>query len=135
VSAGDSGDSCKGFCERAGLFAWLAIPCWPSPCRGSPLDQNLFLEAADLYRRARRAGVHRPLGGRLSDCSLRYPQRVSWLIHQDRDLLRPGANFVVGAAVPGRRADLDEFADVGRGEFARMSNPVLLGHLERACPR
>jgi len=54
VSAGDSGDPARFRDEQAFRVArdsLLAIPCVESP-----LDQNLFLEAADLYRRARRAG-------------------------------------------------------------------------------
>jgi len=45
------------------------------PCVESPLDQDVFLEATDLYRRARRAGLTVRFRRRLPDCSLRHPQR------------------------------------------------------------
>jgi hypothetical protein len=54
------------------------------PCVESPLDQNLFLEAADLYRRARRAGftVRSGVDCLIAACAIRNDLVV---IHQDRD--------------------------------------------------
>jgi len=54
------------------------------PCVESPLDQNLFLEAADLYRRARRAGftVRSGIDCLIAACAIRNDLVV---IHQDRD--------------------------------------------------
>ena len=54
------------------------------PCVESPLDQNLFLEAADLYRRARRAGltVRSGVDCLIAACAVRNDLVV---IHQDRD--------------------------------------------------
>ena len=54
------------------------------PCVESPLDQNLFLEAADLYRRAHRAGftVRSGIDCLIAACAIRNDLVV---IHQDRD--------------------------------------------------
>jgi len=54
------------------------------PCVESPLDQSVFLEAADLYRRARRAGftVRSGVDCLIAICAIRNDLLV---IHQDRD--------------------------------------------------
>jgi len=64
---------------RVARDSLLAIPCVESP-----LDQNLFLEAADLYRRARRAGftVRSGIDCLIAACAIRNDLVV---IHQDRD--------------------------------------------------
>ena len=64
---------------RVARDSLLAIPCVESP-----LDQNLFLEAADLYRRARRSGftVRSGVDCLIAACAIRNDLVV---IHQDRD--------------------------------------------------
>jgi hypothetical protein len=54
------------------------------PCVESPLDQNVFLDATDLYRRARRAGltVRSGVDCLIAACAIRNDLMV---IHQDRD--------------------------------------------------
>jgi len=54
------------------------------PCVESPLDQSVFLEAADLYRRARRAGftVRSGVDCLIATCAIRNELVV---LHQDRD--------------------------------------------------
>jgi predicted nucleic acid-binding protein len=64
---------------RVARDSLLAIPCVESP-----LDQNVFFEAADLYRRARRAGftVRSGVDCLIAACAIRNDLVV---IHQDRD--------------------------------------------------
>ena len=54
------------------------------PCVESPLDQDVFLEATDLYRRARRAGftVRSSVDCLIAACAIRNDLIV---LHQDRD--------------------------------------------------
>jgi len=64
---------------RVARDSLLAIPCVESP-----LDQDVFIEAADLYRRARRAGftVRSGVDCLIAACAIRNDLMV---IHQDRD--------------------------------------------------
>jgi len=64
---------------RVARDSLLAIPCVESP-----LDQDMFIEAADLYRRARRAGftVRSGVDCLIAACAIRNDLMV---IHQDRD--------------------------------------------------
>ena len=61
-----------------------ASRAWLVQARARPLDQNLFLEAADLYRRARRAGftVRSGVDCLIATCAIRNELVV---LHQDRD--------------------------------------------------
>lgn len=64
---------------RVARDSLLAIPCVESP-----LDQDVFIEAADLYRRVRRAGftVRSGVDCLIAACAIRNDLMV---IHQDRD--------------------------------------------------
>jgi predicted nucleic acid-binding protein len=54
------------------------------PCVGSPLDESAFLDAVDLYRRARRAGitVRSSVDCLIAVCAIRHGLTV---LHNDRD--------------------------------------------------
>jgi predicted nucleic acid-binding protein len=64
---------------RTARSALLALPCVESP-----LDQGVFLEAANLYRAARRAGltVRSSVDCLLAACAIRNDLEV---LHDDRD--------------------------------------------------
>jgi hypothetical protein len=64
---------------RTARDAMLAFPCVESP-----LDETIFLDAVDLYRRARRAGftVRSGVDCLIAACAIRHGLTV---LHNDRD--------------------------------------------------
>lgn len=65
-------------------FRWARESMLAFPVVESPLGEDLFLEAVDLYRSARRAGltVRSSTDGLIAACAIRHDLAV---LHRDRD--------------------------------------------------